>query len=421
VTLPGLSSNPDRSRIAITGWGLVTPLGNSAWETFARLLAGRLISDRLAKLEPDLKPVDVAKAVGGVNIARHGPDPSIELAERAAREALFMADQQRPASSIEPGQTLWLMGSSKGAAHAFHAAADVHGGCYNPTTRLGAPPPKDAALAVALGPHGYLSHHLEKRLGVTGIRQIVAACASSLLALHHARQLLTQGPVDQRPSRVVVLTSEAALMELFIASYQRLGVLPSLTADADGQYHYRGLPLDDRRSGFLLAEFGAAVVLDRVENPAPGTIVLEDTQHAAEAFDLMRTDPAMPALSRVAQQLLTSPVDMIHAHATGTQDHDPAELDVYSRLLTRPTPVYAAKGALGHGLGAAGLVSTVLACLCAKTGRSLPMPWLESPITPLSSHVELHRQSQTGRALNRHAIFAAGFGGHVAGAVIQRV
>lgn len=428
MTTPHVATSKDNSErqtaVAITGFGLVTPLANSAWDTFAQLLAGRTTADRLVKLDPDLSPLDVVRAVGGVNIARHGQDPAVELAERAAREAIFMADSRRPAGST-PLKTVVLMGSSKGAVHALHAAADkIHRSPIR-KDRVSAPPPADAHLAVTLGPHGYLSHHLSRRLNCGPIRQTVAACASSLIALHQGRQLLTQSPIDQRPQRVVVVTSEAALLEMFIASYQRLGVLPPVTADASGNFHYRPLPLDERRKGFILAEMGAAIVLEAAEDTTAASsdtrrLILADTAHAADAYDMIRPDPSMAALSHVAQQLLTGrKIDLIHAHATGTHDHDPAELAAYADHLQSPTDVYAVKGALGHGLGAAGLVSTVLACMCAQTGRRPPMPWLDQPMSMTSDKLLLQKSVTPKGTITRQAIFAAGFGGHVAGAVVE--
>ena len=110
-------------------------------------------------------------------------------------------------------------------------------------------------------------------------------------------------------------------------------------------------------------------------------------------------------------------VDYVNAHATGTQEHDEVEMRVYVEALgcgphKRVTPyVYANKGALGHGLGAAGLVSLVLACLCAKSRSVPPMPWLTDPIgTPFP----LTPEASNLKASSTHAVFAAGFGGLMA-------
>ena len=171
----------------------------------------------------------------------------------------------------------------------------------------------------------------------------------------------------------------------------------------------------------MLGEMAAAVVLERVHEIRPGQIQLVDTAIACEAYDLIRPSPQMPALSHVAHQLLTNrQIDVLHPHATGTVDHDPRELTAIARHLGgRHTDVYACKGAIGHGLGAAGLASLVIACLCTKSDGRPSMPWLKHPIDVLEN--QLHLSSQPlHRSVISQAVFAAGFGGHVAGAVIKR-
>ena len=108
---------PDQPRILIRGFGLVTPLAASAWETFSALLAGRTIADRAAGLPEDIAPVDLIRALGCVSIAQHvSADPAIELAERAAREAMFMAGVG-DASELDG-----YLGTSKGAVKAMTMA-----------------------------------------------------------------------------------------------------------------------------------------------------------------------------------------------------------------------------------------------------------------------------------------------------------
>lgn len=391
-------------------------MGRSAWETFRALLEGRTIATRLRALLPTASVVDRVRVLGGIDIARHtASDPAIDLAEHAAREAMTMASipHDHPIDTI--------IGSSKGAVHALQDAADIH--CA-PTLQRHAlamrgglirTVPDDVANAVALGPHGYLARHLQDRLKLSTVRCTVAACASSLTALHEARLTMLRTGLD----RMLVLTSEAALLPVFIHSYQRLGVLQAQSNDS-----YPGKPLNAQRGGFMLSEFGAAVVLQRrAVNAAPPKASMEllGTASACDAFDMIRPTPGMPALRHIADELLgDQPIDLLHPHATGTPDHDPAELEALADALRNHgplPPVYACKGALGHGLGAAGLVSLVLACLCARTGRVPPMPWIDQPLDsafPIES-----RSAPPGRPLRTHAIFAAGFGGHTAGAVIR--
>ena len=402
--------------IAIRSVGLISPLGHGAWPTFAALLKGKTIAERAGQTSEAASPAELALAAGGVSIVRHTPiDPAVELAEFAAREALG-------AVNLEPGNIPTYLGTSKGAVAALDRAADWAAGPH----RHGEASDIDTALAAALGPHAYLAHHLIKRLGVSIQTHHVAACASSLAALHRARIAL-QNP--DHPGFALVLTAEAALLPLFVASYQRLGVLAPLTPA-----NYRAAPLDQSRSGFMLSEIGAAVLLERLPSdpPPPGTTLLEDTAIACEAFDMLRSSPDMPALKHIAKKLLAGrAIDVLHPHAPGTPDHDPAELAALGEILkqqkdqTEPPDVYAVKGALGHSLGAAGLTSLVIAALMLRTGQRPPMPWLENPIDTGVLKLPLRAKAQTiprsPACPVRHAVFAAGFAGHTAGAIITRI
>ena len=367
-------------------------------------------------------------------------DPTIEIAGHVAREATADA-------GVNLRHLPCYLGTSKGAVHALTATLNNFA---NRPAQISVA--TDTALPVALGPHGYLTQHLHRRLGLDIRQHVVSACASSLHALHNARLALLDTKRTKAPGQVLVLTAESAMLPLFIHSYLRLGVLAPPTVK-----DYLALPLDERRAGFMLAEMGAAVVLERTNRIVPGQIELLDTALASESHDLIRPSPDMHALAHVAEQLVSRHgVDVLHPHAPGTTDHDPVEMNVYSKLisnfhsreLTKKTSIvpasrtnseignltdsiasqavkphlsspkiYACKGATGHGLGAAGLVSLVIACLCAKTNRLPPMPWLSHPIDcplPLSPTASNLPPNST------HGLFAAGFAGHVAGAVIRQ-
>ena len=92
-------------RILIDGVGLVSPLGRSAWSTFSALLAGRCLTDRLSagddrgglgELALEAQVGQIGKAWG---VHPGSPDPAIDLAESAARQALLDAGQAIPGTA----------------------------------------------------------------------------------------------------------------------------------------------------------------------------------------------------------------------------------------------------------------------------------------------------------------------------------
>lgn len=216
------------------------------------------------------------------------------------------------------------------------------------------------------------------------------------------------------PKRMLIITADAALLPAFIHGYHRLGVLAPLTPE-----NYRGLPLDEAAQGFMIAQAGAAVVLECVDDDQwfapPQAVELIDSAEACDAFDLIRPCEAMTALRHISNELLRDrEIDLIHPHATGTVHHDRYELNALRDSLGQQFPdYYAHKGALGHTLGCSGLISAVIACLCARTQRRPPMNWLTNPVS-LGLSALCPKQP-----IRTQAIFAAGFAGHAAGVVLR--
>lgn len=407
-TPPQASHSEQPTRVILAGWGLVSPLGLGAWATFSSLLQGRTLSDRADELPDDTAPVDLARALGCVASVQHGhADPAVELAERAVREAAGMANLP-----LE-GLPLWL-GTSKGAI----AHVSQHLG-------LGRPITEDIAACLAMGPHAHMSHQLSRRLHTNAMGHHVAACSSGLVALDAARRALLDTKPDRTPYAMVA-SADAAITPALVYSYKRLGVLGEMTTKA-----YTQRPLDERRHGFMLSEMGVAVLLKRVEADTPlppNAIELTNTATACEPHDIIRSPGNMTSLARLWQQVSADKtIDVIHPHAPGTREHDPAELGV---LLPTPSPdgtthppdLYAVKGAIGHSLGASGLASLVVAAMSLRSGKRPPMPWLAEPMRlPAGPPLEVDPGMKSCSRSGTHAVLAAGFGGHLAAAVLQGI
>jgi len=380
----------------ITGVGLLTPLGNSAWTTMRALLDGRTITDRLAGVTESLEGEQIIRGAGGIAEGRHGSgDPAATLAVRAVHEALGSAHLTPADLRTMP----IIVASSKGAISAL----------FDQMQRR---------MAATLGPHGYLCSLIQSQTSAPSCRAVVAACASGLVALDRGVRMIRRGEAD----RVAVVGVEASLVPLLMHSYRRLGVLPPLTVRG-----YRCRPLDRQRCGFTLADLAAAAILESrppTSRMASATTItpmrLLGVRTAAEARHLIKSPPQSEALMRLSEWACSAfgPIDLLHPHATGTIENDEAEVAIHARSLNaraEETPAYAVKGAIGHGLGAAGLASVVVAMMIARCGRVPPMPWLTDPIpTPMP----ISREGSRG-VFNRHAIFASGFGGHCAAAVIE--
>ena len=367
----------DRLSPVITGVGLVTPLGRTAADTWRALLDGRHIADH-TRLEPSGWP-DLPRVSA--------------LAVEAATEAV------RQAGWCDGRPTAVVASTSKGPVEDWlrppAATSDnISGG----------------GLAPDLHRHGYgmatvsaaVAEHL--RLGDGPRLTLSAACAGGLQALARAVLLIRAGEAE----RVLVVAAEASVLPMFVGSFARLGVLVP-----PGELCR---PFDVNRQGFLMSEAASAVCIEAgsAAGATRSLVAIDRVAFGGDASHLVAVDRDGAKLRRLVANVTAGDViDLVHAHGTGTEMNDAAELAAFSATLNdggAGTTLYSHKGGLGHSLGASGLVSVVLSCLAHRHGQVPPNVNTRAPMTTAMqiSSVAVSRPIRASLAI------AAGFGGGVA-------
>jgi 3-oxoacyl-[acyl-carrier-protein] synthase II len=360
---------------AITGLGLVTPLGSTSDETWSSFLAGRFISTHARAALPGTKDH------GRVN----------QLAVHAARQALAHTDPR------DLKTTALVIGTSKGSVVDW----------ITPLPHIAKSPYIAGGRGCAFGLASTASHVASELKLPPGPRlTLSAACASSLNALIRAVMMIQSGEVE----RALVVAVESSIHPLFIGCFQRLGVLPREEIGCR--------PFDETRDGFLISEAAAAVCVEAVDpedsRPSPITLIDRFTL-AGDATHLTNSDATGQTLRRMLRHVARDqPPDLIHAHATGTIANDPVELAAYEEECASSDHhpiVYSHKGALGHSLGAAGLVSVVLNCLSHRHGM---VPGNVRTMHPLPTTYVRLSAKPLHQSIKRSIALAAGFGGAMA-------
>lgn len=220
-----------------------------------------------------------------------------------------------------------------------------------------------AELAAALRPRGgaparhcaeQLTSWLARRWGAGGpVQTSFGACAASAHAVVDAVRALRRGEIH----RAVVAGHDSMTHPLGVLSFVLLGTLCEQALCR---------PFDVRRSGFLLGEGAAVLVLERPEvaearsAPLLGRILGVGTSVDAHAVTAPHPEGrgAWLAMARALDDAGLEPgaVDLVNAHGTGTQVGDLAEALAVERLLGTGVPVTSIKGATGHTIAAAGVV-----------------------------------------------------------------
>jgi 3-oxoacyl-[acyl-carrier-protein] synthase II len=407
-------------RVAVTGIGVVSPVGSGRDRFWDGLASGRSGIARISRFDcsgfavrlageaadpPGLPPEVEAVA------AR---DPKVGFAFAAAAEAMASAGLRR----LGPGALLHLGTSLE--------CFDLEGAVVD-----GAPDFERLAARRLAGSRRVLQVPLDTAAGLVAAafgrpgRSLTncSACAAGAQAIGHAFRAVAAGAFEV----AVCGGFDSMINPLGVGGFQLLG---ALTVDGDrGPSACR--PFDASRSGTVLGEGAAVLVLEPLERArADGRPVMAEVCGYGASLDansLSAPDPegdgaarAMAAALREAG-LRPEQVAHINAHGTGTRLNDEVEAAAIRRVFAgcwERIPVSATKSVTGHLIGAAGAVEAVACLLPFARGVMPPNPWL----TQVGRGCELDHVTGAARPFDgAYALSNSfGFGGQNASLVFGR-
>ena len=407
-----LSAMTASDSIVVTGIGAITPVGNSAIESFEAVVEGRggvgplsfpLHEKAVVRIGAEVKQFDGAKVMGLRRARQHARVTQMMLA--AAREA--SADAGLPEAGYEPNRVGVILGIGLGGAEVtYDSAVALHN-----RGPLGVSPYYLPALIPNM-PVAVVSMDLNA-MGPSFC--VCTACASSGHAMGQAFELLRSGRADA----VVTGGGEAGLTPIALALFDRMRALSRQNAEPASASR----PFDRDRDGFVMGEGCGALILEREDaarrrgariyarllgygsssDAFSETLPRKDGEGAAEC---MRT-----ALR--SARLAPEDVDYINAHGTGTPANDPAETRAIRQAFNSHADalwVSSTKGATGHLLGGAAAVEAVFSVLSLQRGVVPPTLNLSTP----DAQCDLDYVPREARQKKLRTVISNtfGFGGH---------
>ncbi len=220
--------------------------------------------------------------------------------------------------------------------------------------------------AAAAGLYDSPAHALARHLDARGpVLTVSTACASGATAVGLAADLLRAGRAD-----LIVAGGYDVLCRFVMRGFD---ALRSLTRD-------RVRPFDRRRSGLLLGEAAALVLMARdADGSRPRLGRLLGHASTSDATHIAAPDPEGRGLEHAIRLALaqadldSGAVDFVSAHGTGTALNDRTETAVLKRVLGQratAVPVNSIKAGMGHTMGAAATLEAIM-CLLARARRRL--------------------------------------------------
>ena len=412
-----------RRRVAITGLGLVSPLGNSVAETWEALLAGRSGAGPITRFDPAALPVRFACEVKGFDPAQYMEKKEIrrydlfaQFAIGAAAQAVSDACLERNWGAVDLKRVGVIIGSGTGGLATFEEQCRAY---------LEKGPSRVSPFFVPMFMANVAAALVSMRYGAKGPNYCtVSACATSGHSVGDAFRIIQHNEADV----MIAGGAEAAITPMALASFANMKALSERNDDPATASR----PFDRDRDGFVMGDGAAAIILEeweharrrgaRIYGEMVGYGMTADAHHiTAPAPDGAGAQDAM-RLSMADGGIRLDQVGYINAHGTSTPYGDAAETAAVKAVFgdhARKLFFGSTKSMTGHLLGAAGAVEFAICTLAVHHGKIPPT------INQFTPDPACDLDSAANRAVSKPLEVALsnsfGFGGHNVTLALRRV
>ena len=400
-------------RVVVTGYGIVSSIGNNAAEVLASLREGR-------------SGVRASEEYRELGFRSHVCAPvDIDLAALIDRKLKrFMGDSAGYA---------WVA-MTEALAHAGLSVEEIvdpriglvvgTGGASNEYVLMNADIVRSKG-ARKVGPYmvtrcmsSAVAANLATAFRIKGTSySISSACATSAHCIGHAAELIQWGKQD-----MVFAGGSDELHWGSSAMFDGMGALSSKYNDAPER---ASRTYDVDRDGFVISAGGGILVLEALEHAqARGApIIAELVGYGATSDGADMVQPSGEGAARCMRMALQDqegPVDYLNSHGTSTPVGDVRELEAVREVFgASAPPISSTKSLAGHALGAAG-VNEAIHCLLMMEHDFIAASANIENLDPAAAGFDIVRERRDGARLNTVMSNSFGFGGANATLVFRR-
>lgn len=368
------------TRVVITGYGVVTPLGYGKTELWSALERGTSGATRITKFDPSHHACQIAAEVKDFDPLSFGMtkkeikryDPFNQYAMAAAHQAI--EDAQLPLQDTNPHIGI-IFGTGVGGLTTIEHEKDLFYQRENKGKNAAAfISPLFVPVIMPNAAAGNIS--LKYKLNNTSM-STATACATGLHAIISAVKDIVLGDADV----MFAGGAEAGITPLGIGAFGNMG---ALCKDSNDDPTKGSRPFDKKRCGFVMGEGAGILVLENLEHALKrgarihaeivGYGLTSDAHHitspSPEGYEIARAMEL--ALQRAGVR--AEEVDYINAHGTSTPDNDVTETRAIKKVFkdrAYQLKVSSTKSMMGHTIGAAGALETAV-CLLAMEKNMVP-------------------------------------------------
>ena len=406
-------------RVVVTGIGTINPLGLNVNDTWKKLCEGK---SGIALAEGiDVEDVP-SKIAGQVN--NFDPLDYIDLKEarrmdRYCHLSIASATQAMESSGIEgqvdPDKLGVISGTGIGGIQTFEHQMQVF---------LERGPKRISPFFIPMMISNIAAGRIAIKYNARCINfNVTSACTSSANAIGESYRAIKYGAADA----VIAVGSEAAVTRFTLSGFS---VMRALSTRNDSP-ETASRPFDKERDGFVLAEGAASLILEEYEHAKArgATIYGEMVGYGAtcDAFHITMPAPGgeggAHSMSNALSDAGITPEDVqyINAHGTSTPLNDKGETKAIKTVFgdyAYQVKINSSKSMLGHGLGAAGALESIIVIKSIQDQKIHPTINLTHPDPECD--LDYNPKGTIPLKIEYAISNSFGFGGHNATLVFKR-
>jgi 3-oxoacyl-[acyl-carrier-protein] synthase II len=410
-----------KRRVVVTGLGAITPIGNTWRETWEAAKNGKCgidfiqnhdMQDLNVKIGGEIKNFDFEDALGKKFVKRM--DRFVQLALISAREAVL--DSKIDFNLVNRDRVGVYYASGIGGLETIAKEEDkVNKKGYHRISPFFIP---GAIVNIAAG-------QIAIEFGLHGMStSTVTACASSTNSIGDAFRAIRDGYLEV----VIAGGSEASLIPLGIGGFD---VMQALNRSNDPSY--ASIPFDKNRSGFVMGEGSATLILEEYEHAKKrgATIYAEIAGYGAttDAYHVTGPDPEGRGATKCMlmaikdASLHIEDVEYINAHGTSTPLNDKIETLAIKNAFGEHAyklNISSTKSMTGHLLGASGAVEAIFTLLSVKEDF-VPPTINTKELDPNECDLNYTLENGIKKEVRVALSNSLGFGGHNATILFKKV
>lgn len=398
-------------KVVVTGMGAVTPIGNNVEEYWYSLKNGKSGIDYIKNIDTSTIDVKIGAEVKEFHPEEVMPKKEVRRLDKFSQFVLYAADEAIKSSgldveSINSKRFGVYVGSGIGGFMTMESETEkIATGKSKRVSPFFVP-----MTIINLG-----AGNIAIKYGAKGpCTSMVTACATGNNNIGEAFRLIKDGYADV----MLAGSGEAPITKMGVAGFASMKALNS-----NNDISRASIPFDKDRSGFVIGEGGAVLVLESEEHAiSRGAKILAEIVGYGSTCDAYHITCPHPEGEGAADAMIEAieeagiernEVSYINAHGTSTPLNDKYETYAIKKVFNDYAyniPVSSTKSMTGHLLGGAGSIEAVACIKALQEGFIPPTIGLEN----VDEELDLDYVPNKGREKELKYVLSnsLGFGGH---------